>query len=200
MGDVWVLCGRIGFSFVMLAVIPLTGHPTVRSGLHLVEYFTSSPVQPLSPAASFGGMSPITSPMGDRFLGDPFAKILQDVVMTETFDVAVSTPLMHDFSYESPRAEPKLEKISPQPRVILTMICLLFQVGMALVVPGVAVVIGLLGGSISTAMMLFIPGYAMGFVLEPSKINKCKQIALYSFGLFGFLSVPLKIYKLCMGT
>jgi len=131
-------------------------------------------------------------------MSEPFmSNFLEDVVMFQG-DTLDSSP-----NASPPSTPPHIreaQKVNPYPRLVFTAVCLCLELGMALTAPGVAVVISLLGGSISTVMMLFIPAYGIGVLLEPSFSNKCKRIVLCVFGVLGFCSVPLKIYDLCVGA
>jgi len=199
--DVWILLGRIGFSFVMLVVMPLNMHPTVRHGMHILEMGASQPLVCPSPASSpiaSRECSPSASPRTQ--LSEPFmTNFLEDVVMLQAGDGGDSSPNTNSPTTSSPQHIQEPKKVNPFPRIVFTMVVLCAELGLALTAPGVAVVIGLLGGSISTVMMLFIPAYGIGILLEPSFSNKCKQCVLYVFGVLGFFSVPLKIYDLCVG-
>lgn len=104
-------------------------------------------------------------------------------------------------NYFSPPREPFIATES-QPstndevfRVSITLISLFIQAVLAVLVPGVADVLSLLGATVATAMMLAIPAYAMGVVMEPKPTNKAIQVILYIFALVSVSSVPIKILR-----
>jgi len=82
-------------------------------------------------------------------------------------------------------------------------VTLSFMVVMAIVaveVSGIADVIGLLGATVATAMMLAIPAFAMGQILPErgnplTCLERMQQIALYVFAVVSVSAVPIKILR-----
>jgi amino acid permease len=81
-------------------------------------------------------------------------------------------------------------------RVCLTVVCIFCQAGIAIKVPGVADVLGLLGATVATAMMLAIPAYCMGKVMPKTWQSRLQQAVLLLFALISVASVPVKIYRM----
>lgn len=82
-------------------------------------------------------------------------------------------------------------------RMVLTLACLACQVVLAILVPGVADVLSLLGATVATATMLTIPAYAMGVILPRTPENRLKQAILILFSLVSVAAVPIKLCRLC---
>jgi len=83
------------------------------------------------------------------------------------------------------------------PRILCATVLSLCSAGVAVFVPGVATILGLLGGSLSTFMMLWIPAFLIGKLCDHTTGNLLKQVILYALGVCSFVSVPLKIVKMC---
>mmetsp|Transcript_127382 Transcript_127382/g.220830 ORF Transcript_127382/g.220830 Transcript_127382/m.220830 type:complete len:524 (-) Transcript_127382:125-1696(-) len=81
------------------------------------------------------------------------------------------------------------------PRICLALVCVIVQALLAIQIPGVADVLGLLGASVATLMMLMIPAYCMGKVLPRTAKSVAKQILLCFFSLVSFASIPVKILR-----
>lgn len=81
------------------------------------------------------------------------------------------------------------------PRLILTIGFLAIEALLALVVPGVADVLSLLGATVATAMMLGIPAYAMHVILPGTRANRVKQAVLWFFAAVSVSSVPIKLLR-----
>jgi len=82
-------------------------------------------------------------------------------------------------------------------RCVLTAFCLLVQCVIAIETPGVADIMGLLGATVATAMMLAIPAYCLPKILPMSPMYRAAQVVLYCFAVVSLMSVPIKIIRLC---
>jgi amino acid permease len=174
--DPFMAIGRVLLTFTMMITIPINMNPTVRSLLQIRDYFyPDSPVLAPSPRSS-----PAASPQASPRMGAAAARPLR------ADDSMGSSP-----SLGSPGAsEPAL------PRIIVTTLSIAAEVGIAIVVPGVADVIGLLGATVATAMMLVIPAYAIGKVLPATFGNRVQQAVLLFFALVSVASVPVKVLQM----
>lgn len=167
--DVMVVGGRVMLSLTMLVAIPLNVNPSVKSAMQLYDYMSGGePIAVQSPSAS-PRASPQASPE--------------------------SSPTM-------PRA-PAITQEGPAPpsrkaetfRITLTIMCAICEAGVAIVVPGVADVLSLLGATVATAMMLVIPAYCMGVIMPPGWKNTSQRVVLYFFAAVSAASVPLKLLR-----
>lgn len=103
------------------------------------------------------------------------------------------------------RDSPLLGSLSPtdglssgdQPafRITLSVICLACQAALAVVVPQVGTVLSLLGATVATAMMLIIPAYCMGVILEKTWKRQLTQVLLYICALMSMASIPFTILE-----
>jgi len=80
-------------------------------------------------------------------------------------------------------------------RITLSVICLVCQAGLAVKVPQVGTVLSLLGATVATAMMLIIPAYCMGAVLEKTWKRQLKQALLYVCSLISIASIPFTVLE-----
>jgi len=80
-------------------------------------------------------------------------------------------------------------------RTVLTTVCIFSQAAVAVQVPGVADVLGLLGATVATAMMLIIPAYCMEKVMPKTRMLRVQQAVMLLFAAVAFASVPLKFLK-----
>merc|ERR1712100_604980 len=83
-----------------------------------------------------------------------------------------------------------------RPRVFMTLACLTLQAAVAIVVPGVGDIIAIVGGTIATSIMLVIPAYCMGEVLEMTPARRAARLAMYAFSIVGYATVPAKVVQL----
>merc|ERR1712224_567942 len=81
-------------------------------------------------------------------------------------------------------------------RMSMSTVFLLLQGALAIVVPQIADIISILGGTVATAMMLLIPAYAMNEVMEPTCKTRTVQVLLYSFAVVSGASVPIKLFQM----
>merc|ERR1712039_1013176 len=138
-----------------------------RSGLQIWEYFNAGP--------ALVDASPTDSPLASPRTSHP-----------------ASPQKVRPGSLQSP-PEPVERHL---PRILLALICLVLQAGLACVVPGVADVLGLLGATVATAMMLIIPAYAMSKVHVPTRCYRVQQAVLLIFAIVSVSSVPIKILEM----
>jgi amino acid permease len=192
--DPLVAGGRVMLTGTMLVAIPMNLVPTTRSGIQIRDFFSEgAPLLAPSPRVT-PTTSPTTSPPGS-----PRAQGRGPCCMTRA--VAVLRRRASFSRSSHPRVpSPVLPANTPgtgwganQARIALTLVSLLFQVCVAICVPGVAIVLSILGGTVATAMMLAIPAYALGVVEEPSLKNRVQRLVLYAFALLAISSVPLTI-------
>lgn len=61
--------------------------------------------------------------------------------------------------------------------------------------PNVGTVLSLLGATVATAMMLVIPAYCMGVVLEKTWRRQATQALLYLCALLSAASVPFTVLE-----
>lgn len=168
--DIGMAVARFALLATMLVAIPTNSIPTVRSGLRLIEH--------LCPGVL--GEDP-------RLLADAAAE-----------GAAASNGGM---PAEAPRSPPVT--FSPQGpraglvRVVMSVGFLFLQVILAIVVPGVADVLSLLGATIATAMIMAIPAYCMGKIQILTPKKRMLQATFYFFSLVSLASVPVKILTWC---
>mmetsp|Transcript_50947 Transcript_50947/g.154270 ORF Transcript_50947/g.154270 Transcript_50947/m.154270 type:complete len:484 (-) Transcript_50947:119-1570(-) len=94
-------------------------------------------------------------------------------------------------SSASPAAD--ADVVGSRLRVPLTCVCVLVQVLLAINVPGVADILGLLGATVATAMMMAIPAYCMSVTMPMTPKHRLQQVMLYVFSLVSVASVPVKV-------
>merc|ERR1712008_226092 len=82
-------------------------------------------------------------------------------------------------------------------RVVMSVCFLFLQAVLAIVVPGVADVLSLLGATVATAMIMAIPAYCMGKIQILTPKKRMLQATFYFFSLVSLASVPVKILKWC---
>jgi len=167
-GDVFVAIGRAVLTCSTLVAIPMNFHPTLRSGLQIRDYLSQG-VPLLAP-------SPTASPRS-----------------ASTSTPSASAPSPQSGSQDQGVSEPAPPTSAEHVRIALTLVCVVVQVIAAILVPGVADVLSILGATVATAIMLFIPGYAIGVLMPPTALNRTKQAFLYIFSLVSVMSVPIKI-------
>ncbi|CAK9097040.1 unnamed protein product [Durusdinium trenchii] len=92
---------------------------------------------------------------------------------------------------------PTSDTVVDQPtfRITVSIIGLACQAALAVVVPQVGTVLSLLGATVATAMMLIIPAYCMGVVLEKTIRRQIKQALLCICALVSFASVPFTVLE-----
>merc|ERR1712008_244344 len=165
--DIGIAVGRFALLATMLVAIPTNSIPTVRSGLQLIEH--------LCPGVL--GEYP-------RLLADATA----EQAAASNNGIPAEAPHV-TFSPQGPRAG--------LVRVVMSVCFLFLQAILAIVVPGVADVLSLLGATVATAMIMAIPAYCMGKIqiLPPKK--RMLQATFYFFSLVSLASVPVKILKWC---
>mmetsp|Transcript_7461 Transcript_7461/g.19957 ORF Transcript_7461/g.19957 Transcript_7461/m.19957 type:complete len:482 (+) Transcript_7461:73-1518(+) len=95
-----------------------------------------------------------------------------------------------------PAAAPEAPQQGDRARVLVTVACLVVQACIAVKVPGVADVLGLLGATVATCMMLVIPAICMDKVMEKTSKMRAQQAILLFFSAVAFASVPMKIYRI----
>lgn len=183
--DPFMVVARILLSITMLIGIPLNTHPTVRSGLQIWDYFfpeqrvllLSPPGSPASsPRLGNEGMSPFRTQVSALNQGIASATSSQGTLRPTTMESSASEPAL--------------------PRVVLGVSCLALQAGIAIVVPNVSDVLGLLGATVATAMIMIIPAFCAAKVLPNTLMNRCRQAVLIFFSLVSFSSVPVKILQM----
>lgn len=81
-------------------------------------------------------------------------------------------------------------------RVLLTILCIAWQAVIAVLVPGVADVLSILGATVATATMLAIPAYAMSIVMPRTFKTRLQQGIMIVFSLVSVASVPIKFLRL----
>lgn len=86
-----------------------------------------------------------------------------------------------------------LDPVRERLRIALSILCLAMQAVVAILVPGVADVIGILGATVATAMMMAIPAFCMGVIMPVTVKNRLQQAVLYFFSLVSLASVPIKV-------
>lgn len=102
----------------------------------------------------------------------------------------------------SPRRSPQLSvRQAPDtehkgPVVVLSLVCLATQACIAIAVPNAADIIGIVGATVGTTMMLLIPAYLMRAVLPNTPANIATRIILYLSAVVSLISVPIKILRL----
>jgi len=171
--DPFMAVGRVLLSFTMVVAIPLNTHPAVRSAIQIRDYFfPDSPVLLPSPRSS-----PRSSPQSSPVLGS-------------SRQAAPAPPSPSSLGSQGRTSEPAL------PRIVVTVICLMVQVLIAIAVPGVADVLSLLGATVASAMIMLIPAYAIGKVLPRTLGNRCQQAVLILFACVSFASVPVKVLQM----
>lgn len=176
--DPFMAVGRVLLSLTMVIAIAINMNPTIRSGLQIHDYFfPNKPVLLASPRAS-----PMSSPQ------------------TSPQSSPVMPRMPNNFpTVPSPASSGALLPLANEPacpRISLTLACMVMQVSVAIVVPSVADVIGLLGATVATAMMMVIPAYAIGKALPYSIGNRCQQAMLLLFACFSVASVPIKVLQM----
>jgi len=82
-------------------------------------------------------------------------------------------------------------------RVVMSICFLFMQAILAILVPGVADVLSLLGATVATAMIMAIPAYCMGQIQRMTLKKRMLQATFYSFSLLSLASVPIKILVWC---
>jgi len=82
-------------------------------------------------------------------------------------------------------------------RVVLSVCFLIVQAILAVLVPGVADVLSLLGATVATAMIMAIPAYCMGQIHVMTVKKRLLQATFYFFSLVSLASVPIKILSWC---
>ncbi|CAJ1358959.1 unnamed protein product [Effrenium voratum] len=102
-------------------------------------------------------------------------------------------------------AEPLISRATSTPRIssdracfriTVSVLCLACQAALAVVVPNVGTVLSLLGATVATAMMLIIPAYCMGVVMEKTVKRQLQQALLYFCSLLSVASVPITFLEL----
>lgn len=168
----FITVGRGLLSCTMLVAIPMNLHPGVRSGLRLLRFCREGPEATDAPAPS----PPESPPMGPA--GSPGS---------ESF----SSAGVESFVGSSSLAEP-----GGTLRVLLAAGCVACQALVAVAVPGVADVLGLLGATVATAMMLLIPAYCMRTCMPLTAGNSVRLAAFMFFSLLSAASVPIKVFRM----
>jgi len=97
----------------------------------------------------------------------------------------------------SPTPSPPFRPHARLVRVLLSVCFLLIQAILAIIVPGVADVLSLLGATVATAMIMAIPAYCLGQIREMTPKRRLLQATFYFFSLVSLASVPIKILKWC---
>mmetsp|Transcript_46564 Transcript_46564/g.92591 ORF Transcript_46564/g.92591 Transcript_46564/m.92591 type:complete len:489 (-) Transcript_46564:77-1543(-) len=169
--DIAVAVGRFMLTGTMLVAIPTNAIPTVRSGIQLIEHLCPHMLGEdprLLAEASDNGHVP-TEADGN----------------CETEGTTGPTP--------TASLRPRARLV----RVVLSVSFLLIQAIVAIKVPGVADVIGLLGATIASAMILAIPAYCMGQIQRMSPKKRLLQATFYGFSLLALASVPIKLLGWC---
>lgn len=161
--DIYMAIGRVFLTFTMLVAIPMNLNPSVKSGLQFIDYFRTSEDRLLE-------ASPTGSP---------------------SISPRASPRISPTGSYGLTGAPPP--ERAPMIRITLSLACLAVQAAIAVQVPGIADVIGLLGATVATAMMLVIPAYAMHKVMSHSWKNRIQQVVMLIFALLSVISVPIKV-------
>lgn len=177
--DPYMAIGRVLLSFTMIVAIPVNLNPAVRSGLQIRDYFfPASPWLASSPRAS-----PTSSPQSSPRANDGTPASMRSNEGNHSMRSAPGS-MRSMTSQGGPEAA--------LPRIILVFVCVLVQVLTAIVVPGVADVLGLLGATVATAMMMLIPAHAIGKVLPHTVGYRFQQVVLCLFACVGLASVPIK--------
>lgn len=96
---------------------------------------------------------------------------------------------------ESPTNVEEARDQQPCFRIAVSIACLACQAVVAVNVPNVGTVLSLLGATVATAMMLVIPAYCMGIVLENSLKRRSKQAVLYICALVSVASIPFTLLE-----
>jgi len=171
--DPYMAVGRLLLSFTMIIAVALNMHPSVRCGLQVRDYFfPSNPV--LEPSRS-GILEAPPSPKS------PASRQSASYSPPSTSIGGASLPMGE---------EPAL------PRICLTILCLVTQAGIAIKVPKMAAIIGLLGGTVSTILMMVVPAYIIGKALPYSFKNRCQQAMLLAFACFTICAVPVSMLQM----
>lgn len=177
--DPYMAVGRVLLSFTMMITIPINMHPSVRSFLQIRDYFyPDNPILASSPRSS-----PMPSPQASPNMSARPLRADSGQAMVQQASMGAAMSL----SGANERA---------LPRIVVTIICIVAEVLTAIAVPGVADVIGLLGATVATAMMMLIPAYCIGKALPHTLANRCQQALLVVFSCVSVASVPIKILQI----
>jgi len=170
--DVAIAVGRFMLTGSMIVGIPINTLPTVRSGLQLV-----------------GHLCP-------RLLGDDGPLLAHDSAASAAAaangDVPAGAP-----GSASPVLGTSLRPQAERVRIVLSVCFLSMQAILAILVPGVVIVLSLLGATVVTAMMMVIPAYCMGCIQRMTPKKRMLQMTFYFFSLVSLASVPIKILTWC---
>eukprot|EP00930_Biecheleria_cincta_P085568 TRINITY_DN74946_c0_g1_i1.p1 TRINITY_DN74946_c0_g1~~TRINITY_DN74946_c0_g1_i1.p1 ORF type:complete len:508 (-),score=56.59 TRINITY_DN74946_c0_g1_i1:274-1797(-) len=166
-----VIVGRLMLTLTMIVAIPLNTVPTVRSFLQIRDYFQKSRVRR-------DGLLLLPSP---------------DASPANSPAPVRPTDLLNPQSEGLPLRDPW--------QVPVTLVSLAVMAAIAIKCPQVADIVSLLGATIATAMMLTIPAYAMGKIMQEdgarlSCVARTQQILLYFFSLVSVSAVPIKLCRL----
>lgn len=168
----WLIVGRLMLTLTMIVAIPLNTVPTVQSLLQIRDYCRASHVRRRGgpPLLSSPDSSPANSPQQVR----------------PTIVPALQPPP------EAPARDPW--------QVPVTLVSLAVMASIAVVCPQISDIISLLGATIATAMMLTIPAYAMGKIMQEngerlSCFCRVQQILLYLFSIVSVSAVPIKLCR-----
>lgn len=82
-------------------------------------------------------------------------------------------------------------------RVTMTAVFLVCAAAIAIVCPGVADVIALLGATVATMLVMVIPAYCMSALRIRTLKVRLQQYVLIGFAVVAFSSVPIKILRMC---
>lgn len=181
--DPYMAVGRLLLSCTMIIAVALNMHPSVHCGLQVRDYFfPNSPVLQRSPS--------FPRRLTEETKAPPSPKSLpSNPNQTASWSPASPTTSVGGGSLPEGDA-PAL------PRICLTISCLVIDAFIAIKVPDIAAIIGLLGGTVSTVMMMVIPAYAIGKALPYSFGNRCQQALLLCFACITFFAVPVSILQM----
>jgi len=188
--DLAVAVGRLLLTFTIFVAIPTNLNPTIRSGMALVAHWKHVP-----PATSPRVAPQAAPPFGAM---EPFPFTLEEA--EEEPAVMMARPLAQEREDGMPplrleQAPAAQYEPSATFRSAFTTVLVVMQAGLAVIVPGVADVLSILGATVATAMMLTIPAYAMGIVLNRTPKRRAMQVVLYLFSIVSAASVPVKLLR-----
>lgn len=165
-GSVSIAVSRAFLTCSMLIAVPVNLIPTIRSGVQFLEFFRRARDQP-----------PATLVRPDE------APSCQQRATAASGEMLLP-------------AQATIEQPSQLLRICLTLVSLVLMMAVAIAVPGIAIVSGLLGATIATAIVLVIPAYAIRKKMPRTMSSRLQYVVLWAFAIVSFLSVPIQILQI----
>jgi len=224
---VGVIIARGLLTCALLVSIIMNAHPSYRSGLQILDYLRGAGLEstrrswaPMSPACASPSSPPEpnqTPPPPRTSLPQVEQQVPQSPPRVRAPSGTPPPPTSHTTSSQHlegrgrlimppsiPRSFDELHQEPCGPRVSLALGCTLLQALIAISAGNQsALILSVLGASIATCMMLVIPAYALGVLMENGVMprtfrNFLKRYVMYFFAIISVSSLPihfLQIFK-----